>query len=270
MADINKDLQDLAKSTTEDFYELLGVPFDANEAAIKKAYRKASIRYHPDKNPDNKDAADRFIYLGWARDILVDETLKGEYDRARTRRREKALHDDLLDSRHRKMKEDLERREYEAKGPLHHIQSLKRKRPEDLTEAERREIELPDLVKRLAADGKRRRLELGERMAKERRELYEKASSIATPKTPEPVTELSRTIKLAFTAPRPPSHGTNLPSKPCSRNTAKSNISWHSKRRRSTLRARNTKSLWVDFSSFTTSCMMRMRLYRRQRRIFPS
>ncbi|CAE7023044.1 hypothetical protein HRS9139_00862 [Pyrenophora teres f. teres] len=199
MADINKDLQDLAKSTTEDFYELLGVPFDANEAAIKKAYRKASIRYHPDKNPDNKDAADRFIYLGWARDILVDETLKGEYDRARTRRREKALHDDLLDSRHRKMKEDLERREYEAKGPLHHIQSLKRKRPEDLTEAERREIELPDLVKRLAADGKRRRLELGERMAKERRELYEKASSIATPKTPEPVTELSRTIKLAFT-----------------------------------------------------------------------
>jgi len=133
MADINKDLQDLAKTTTEDFYELLGVSFDANEAAIKKAYRKASIRYHPDKNPDNKDAADRFIYLGWARDILIDETLKGEYDRARTRRREKVLQDELLDGRRRKMKDDLERREREGKDMMN---NLKRKRAEDMNEAD--------------------------------------------------------------------------------------------------------------------------------------
>lgn len=152
MSDNNRDLEDLARSSTEDFYELLGVPFDANEAAIKKAYRKASILYHPDKNPGNKDAADRFIYLGWARDILMDEKLKGEYDRARTRRREKILQDELLDGQRRRMKEDLERREREGKD---FAQSLKRKRAEDMSEAEKKVQEL----QRLAEDGKRRRKE---------------------------------------------------------------------------------------------------------------
>lgn len=93
----NRDLEDLARSSTEDFYELLGVAFEADASTIQKAYRKASIRFHPDKNPDDKNAADRFITLGWARDILIDEKLKGEYDRARTRRREKALQNELLD-----------------------------------------------------------------------------------------------------------------------------------------------------------------------------
>jgi len=200
MADINKDLQDLAKSTTEDFYELLGVPFDANEAAIKKAYRKASIRYHPDKNPDNKDAADRFIYLGWARDILIDETLKGEYDRARTRRREKVLQDELLDGRRRKMKDDLERRERQGKDFMN---NLKRKRAEDMNEAERREQE----IQRLAEDGKRRRKEAQERLEKKRKEDDEASFIMDPDKSPEEQTlapkpgetpEIDRTVKVRF------------------------------------------------------------------------
>ena len=193
MGDNNKDLEDLAKSTTEDFYELLGVAFDAPEATIKKAYRKASIRYHPDKNPDNKDAADRFIYLGWARDILIDEKLKGEYDRARTRRREKALQDELLDGRRRKMKDDLERRERE-------VPNLKRKRAEQMNEAERREQE----IQRLAEDGKRRRKELQERRERERKEEAE-ASFMDVEKSPEPQApkpgesaEIDRTVKVQF------------------------------------------------------------------------
>ncbi|CAO2655113.1 Nn.00g101770.m01.CDS01 [Neocucurbitaria sp. VM-36] len=198
MSDTNKDLEDLAKSTTEDFYELLGVPFDASEAAIKKAYRKASIRYHPDKNPDNKDAADRFIYLGWARDILIDAKLKGEYDRARTRRREKVLQDELLDGRRRKMKEDLERREKEGRD---FVQGLKRKRAEDMSEAERREQE----IQRLAEDGKRRRKEAQERLEKKRKEEDE-ASFMDFDKSPEPQAppkpgdsaELDRTVKVRF------------------------------------------------------------------------
>ncbi|KAJ4362270.1 hypothetical protein N0V83_010363 [Neocucurbitaria cava] len=197
MGDSNKDLEDLAKSTTEDFYEILGVPFDASEAAIKKAYRKASLIYHPDKNPDNKDAADRFIYLGWARDILIDAKLKGEYDRARTRRREKVLQDELLDGRRRKMKEDLERREREGKD---FAQSLKRKRAEDMNEAERREQE----IQRLAEDGKRRRKEAQERMEKKRKDEDE-ASFMDLEKSPEPQApkpgdsaELDRTVKVRF------------------------------------------------------------------------
>ncbi|KNG47861.1 hypothetical protein TW65_05463 [Stemphylium lycopersici] len=197
MGDTNKDLEDLAKSTTDDLYELLGVAFDAEAAAIKKAYRKASIKYHPDKNPDNKDAADRFIYLGWARDILMDEKLKGEYDRARTRRREKALQDELLDGRRRKMKDDLERREREGKDFMN---NLKRKRAEDMNEAERREQE----IQRLAEDGKRRRKEAQERMEKRRQE-EEEASFMEVEKSPEPQapktgesSEIDRTVKVRF------------------------------------------------------------------------
>ncbi|KAJ4372677.1 hypothetical protein N0V86_008041 [Didymella sp. IMI 355093] len=133
MGDNYKDLEELARSTTEDYYELLAVPFDTEESVIKRAYRKASIRYHPDKNPDNKDAADRFIALGWARDILIDPKLKGEYDRARTRRREKAFQDELLSGNRRKMKEELERRERESAD---FGASLKRKRAADMSEAE--------------------------------------------------------------------------------------------------------------------------------------
>jgi DnaJ family protein C protein 17 len=196
MSDTNKDLEDLAKSATEDFYELLGVSFDADEAAIKKAYRKASIKYHPDKNPDNKDAADRFIYLGWARDILMDAKLKGEYDRARTRRREKVLQDELLDGRRRKMKDDLERREREGKDFMN---GLKRKRAEDMNNAEKREQE----IQRIAEDGKRRRKEAQERMVKKRKE--DEASFMDLEKSPEPQApkpgesaEIDRTVKVRF------------------------------------------------------------------------
>jgi DnaJ family protein C protein 17 len=196
MGDNYKDLEELARSTTDDFYELLGVPFDVEEAALKRAYRKASIRVHPDKNPDNKDAANLFIALGWARDILQDEKLKREYDRARTRRREKAFQDELLSGNRRKMKEELERRERESADLG---ASLKRKRAADMNEAEKREQE----IQRLAEDGKRRRMEMQARRDQARKE--QDAATAEPVKSPEPQApkpggsaELDRTIKVRF------------------------------------------------------------------------
>jgi DnaJ family protein C protein 17 len=199
MGDNYKDLEELARSTTEDYYELLTVPFEAEESVIKRAYRKASIQYHPDKNPDNKDAADRFIALGWARDILIDPKLKGEYDRARTRRREKAFQDELLSGNRRKMKEELERRERESAD---FGASLKRKRASDLSEMERREQE----IMRLAEDGKTRRKEAQERKDRARMDEEVAVAAAAEPiKSPEPQAarpgesaELYRTVNIRF------------------------------------------------------------------------
>ncbi|KAF2706008.1 DnaJ-domain-containing protein [Pleomassaria siparia CBS 279.74] len=188
----NKDLEELAKSALEDFYELLGVSFDSTEPEIKRAYRKTSIKYHPDKNPDDVTAADTFIRLGHARDILIDAKLKALYDGQRLRKKQKALQDDLLDARRRKMKEDLEMRERDGAG-------VKRKRMDDLTEAEKLERE----IQRLAEDGKRRRKEYQEKKERERQE--EEASFMET--NPEPETkyvapgqtaEIQRTIKVRF------------------------------------------------------------------------
>ena len=64
----------------QDFYEILGVTKSATKAEIKKAYRKKAIQYHPDKNPDNKAAEDKFKEAAEAYEILSDENKKARYD----------------------------------------------------------------------------------------------------------------------------------------------------------------------------------------------
>ncbi len=63
-----------------DYYEVLGVSKSANADEIKKAYRKAAIKYHPDKNPDDKGAEDKFKEAAEAYDVLSDEQKRARYD----------------------------------------------------------------------------------------------------------------------------------------------------------------------------------------------
>jgi DnaJ-class molecular chaperone len=65
----------------KDLYAVLGVPRDADEAAIRSAYRKLSRQYHPDKNPNDDEAAQKFRAISEANDILSDEEKKFMYDR---------------------------------------------------------------------------------------------------------------------------------------------------------------------------------------------
>lgn len=65
-----------------DHYSILGVARDADEAAIKKAYRKEALKWHPDKNPDNKEAAERrFKAVSEAFKVLSDPDERAHYDR---------------------------------------------------------------------------------------------------------------------------------------------------------------------------------------------
>lgn len=64
-----------------DYYEVLGAERGASADELKKAYRKLAMQYHPDRNPDNPDAADKFKELNEAYDVLKDEQKRAAYDR---------------------------------------------------------------------------------------------------------------------------------------------------------------------------------------------
>lgn len=63
-----------------DYYEVLGVAKNATEDEIKKAYRKLAIKYHPDRNPDDKEAEEKFKEAAEAYDILHDPQKRQQYD----------------------------------------------------------------------------------------------------------------------------------------------------------------------------------------------
>ena len=63
-----------------DYYEVLGVSKDASEAEIKKAYRKKAVQFHPDKNPDDKAAEDKFKEAAEAYEVLSSAEKKQRYD----------------------------------------------------------------------------------------------------------------------------------------------------------------------------------------------
>ncbi len=63
-----------------DYYEILGVGREANEHDIKKAYRKKAQEFHPDKNPGNKEAEQRFKEVQEAYEVLSDKNKRGQYD----------------------------------------------------------------------------------------------------------------------------------------------------------------------------------------------
>ncbi|RLZ12200.1 molecular chaperone DnaJ [Faecalibacter macacae] len=67
-------------SNKRDFYEILGVSKSANAAEIKKAYRKLAIKFHPDKNPDDKEAEEKFKEAAEAYEVLSDDNKRARYD----------------------------------------------------------------------------------------------------------------------------------------------------------------------------------------------
>ena len=66
-----------------DYYQILGVPAEANEKTIRQAFRKLAQQYHPDVNPGNKAAEEKFKEINEAYQVLSDATQRKKYDALR-------------------------------------------------------------------------------------------------------------------------------------------------------------------------------------------
>ena len=68
-------------ATKEDYYDLLGVSREATAEEMKKAYRKQAVKYHPDKNPGDAAAEEKFKEISHAYEVLKDPQKRAAYDR---------------------------------------------------------------------------------------------------------------------------------------------------------------------------------------------
>ena len=64
----------------KDYYKILGVSKNATKDEIKKAYRKLAMKYHPDRNPNDKAAEDKFKEINEAQEVLSDPEKRARYD----------------------------------------------------------------------------------------------------------------------------------------------------------------------------------------------
>ncbi|XP_001599974.1 dnaJ homolog subfamily C member 17 [Nasonia vitripennis] len=94
-----------------DLYEIIGATITSDESEIKKAYRKKALSCHPDKNPDNPKAAELFLQLSKALEILTDAAARAAYDKVVNARAQAKLRVKELDAKRKKFKDDLEARE---------------------------------------------------------------------------------------------------------------------------------------------------------------
>ena len=107
----------MARSNTRPFinyYTLLGIEQDVDEATIRKAYRKRALELHPDKNPDNPKAEELFMAIKHASEVLLDKEQRNEFDAKLTAQKASAARYRSMDETRARMRQELEAREKTA------------------------------------------------------------------------------------------------------------------------------------------------------------
>ncbi|XXG96758.1 hypothetical protein Hte_003049 [Hypoxylon texense] len=143
-------------ATTQDLYELLAVTSDTPKEDIHRAWRKRSLKYHPDKAGANFDAA-KWELFERARDVLSDPAAREAYDSQRSAALVREEQRRAMDAKKRAMVEDLEARE---RGAVKRPRGGEGQGPTAMTEAERRRL----------AEAWKRRLEERQRLMREAEE----------------------------------------------------------------------------------------------------
>ena len=164
-------------------YELLGLEPDASEAAVKTAYRKRSLAVHPDRNPDNAEAAQKFHELNTAYNLLLDPTKKAALDEAFRAQRARKERFATFDAKRRNLQEDLESRE----------RAFKRARVDKLEEERKREQD----IERVKEEGRRKMREREEAAA--RRNATPPPPAAATSASSQPTLgPLDTTVRVKY------------------------------------------------------------------------
>ena len=172
MSEDNKDLLRFAAEYADkdtDLYELLGVDALTSKEDIHRAWRKRSLKYHPDKAGDNFDAA-TWEKFERARDILCDATARAAYDAATKAKLLRKQERDAMDREHKKFADDLEARENAARR-------VRQEREQKDREVLQKERERLAETQRMRDDETRRQAEAAQEMedlAEARRRLKEK------------------------------------------------------------------------------------------------
>lgn len=140
----------------EDLYEFLGISSDSTEKEITRGYRKKALQCHPDKNPDDPNAAELFQKLSKAYHILCDPAAKSAYDKWLSAKQAAKRRHEELNSKRKKLKESLEAKEGLASGhvalereALQQMQKeIERLREEGFQRVKEQEEQLRDELKR--------------------------------------------------------------------------------------------------------------------------
>ncbi|GAO50036.1 hypothetical protein G7K_4171-t1 [Saitoella complicata NRRL Y-17804] len=182
-----------AITTDVDYYELLGVAFEASEKDITRAYRRTALKYHPDKNPNDLQAAEKFHVLAQAYDVLSTPAAKAAYDNARAAKLAQKRRAETFDLERRKMKDDLEERELRAKRQETDVEEAEARFQETLVRlqaegAERRRKRDQELRDEQARQKERAQIEAHEGLEKQDAVEFEESR----------FTELDRTIKVRW------------------------------------------------------------------------